>query len=250
MILICCFLCSVLVAASASASLLTIDEIVYQSTSGGGVKSTKLSGTADATFSGSTLTIVLTNTSGNLGAINNMGSALLAGIGFNLPTGLSFASGSVALNGTSSIVNPPGGSFNLNEKWGYGGTAAPFQTGHHVIGSIGFNVSTLQSAAIDNFANSGVNLSGPSWGLLSLNQAPFSGGPTAIEDSIVITLNLTGTYNGDLIAFINSQDVALAFGSSDSRGAAVPEPATMLPTGIGINWISGIWEEEVLKKIN
>ena len=216
---------------------LTIDEIVYQPTSG--LDPSKLSGSAGAIYSGGVLTITLTNTSLDLGDIDNDASALLAGIGFNLPTGVSITAGNVAVAGGSSIVNTPG-SYDLQTEWGWGAGGSPFQTGHFVTGTIGFNASTLQSSINYDFTETAqppANVDGPGWGLLSENQTIFSG-LTAIEDSVVIALTLTG-WTGtdpDLLAYIESHDVAIAFGSPTAT--SVPEPTTLLFLGFGL---IGLW---------
>src|SRR5262245_31475370 len=81
-----------------------VDEVIVQ----GGGDSSVLSGTANFTVSGNTLTIILANTSsgatGGTAATN-----LLTGIGFNLPTGVTIAN-----NGAANAVTITSGSSAIN----------------------------------------------------------------------------------------------------------------------------------------
>jgi hypothetical protein len=112
------------------ATSLTIDEIVYQAATG--LDPLKLSGTADATFSSGVLTISLTNTSSDLGAVPDA-NKLLVGIGFNLPSGMSITGGSVTVPLGSSVINFPSSPTNISGEWGWGGSATPFQLGAYLM---------------------------------------------------------------------------------------------------------------------
>ena len=79
--------------ASAQAAVITYD-------AGNG-----LSATADFNVSGSTLTILLSNTSGGtFGGQNGSANMVLSSLSFDLPTGVTITGGTVALGSGSNIV--------------------------------------------------------------------------------------------------------------------------------------------------
>ena len=214
--------------ASAKASAVTIDEIIFQ----GGGDSSVLNGTADFSVVGNTLTIVLTNTStgatGGLAATN-----LLIGIGFNLPGGVTIlnngASNSVAITGGSSAIN-----FTApisDARWGAGNGALDAINNLTIGGDVNASASTLQAQIDFDLAGTDMvpppplaNVGGPSFGLLSNNVSDATaGGLAAVKNSVTLTLLLGGTVPGTLIDGINSGHVVLSFGSPTS----VPEPSTL-----------------------
>src|SRR5262245_50887115 len=114
-------------ASSAQATLVTVDQIIYQGSGGGTtVNPSLLSGTLDITASGSTLTILMKNTSPD-GAFVGGGSPalmLLTGFGLQLP-GVDITGGTVTVNGGSTALNFDSGqsTTNISNQWLYANSA-------------------------------------------------------------------------------------------------------------------------------
>jgi hypothetical protein len=217
-----------LFAATSSADTINVDQVLYQS--GGVADASLLSGTVNMTLVGNVLTITLTNTSQD-GAGDGAG-ILLTGIGFQLPTGVSIsATGDTAVIATgSTAVNFAGGAgTNVSQEWGFDANplnSGVFQSG--ITGLLSYNsvVGSMESITTDQFASGSLGgspgLNGPDFGLISAKETGSIGNQAAIRDSIVITLNLSGTIPSNLLTTINNGNVGLSFGSPDT----VPEPAT------------------------
>ena len=225
-----------------SAVPIGVDQIIFQSVDGGNPDA--LAGTVNMTLSGNTLTIVLRNTSTATGATPGSFN-LLTGLGFNLPTGVSIGSGSAALTAGSTGVNWDNTVLgnNVSQEWGYDNNPisnGPFQD----VTTLDVNtaVSSMTSTSDIKFQPGQLLppevLNGPEFGLLSAAVSPSeAGGLNAITDSVTITLNLSGTITGDLLAFIDSHDVVLSFASPNT----VPEGgSTAILLGLALLGFGGL----------
>lgn len=210
------------------ATSVTIDQILADAPAG-------LSGVLDMVASGNTLTITLQNSSitSEIGA-----NALLTGLAFNLPSGLSIASGSASIGG-SSFVNfspTPSSLKNVSGEWGY----ANGTPGHFNGMDINAVVSTMAADTTSTFGGGSLknpdDLAGPDFGLLA--NGGDAGGLAAISDQILITLKLNGTYSGsDLVGDINGGVVAVTFGSPKG----VPDGgATLVLLSMGLFGLAGV----------
>ena len=217
---------------AAFAAPITVDEVLFDSA--GTTNPSLLSGTVDMTLAGSTLTIVLKNTSAD--AAGSGAGILLTGVAFQLPTGISIGSGTAAI-GASTAVNfiaPVGG--NISSEWGYDNS--PLNSGSFLNDSaLLYNtvVASMVSMTTSQFAAGSIgqppNLGGPDFGAISALETD-AGGQEAVRDTIWITLNLTGNVPGNLVSQIEAGNVGISFGSPNTSNK-VPEPTSLSLLALG-----------------
>jgi hypothetical protein len=238
--------CLLLLPSPAKATLVTIDEIIFQG--GGGVNPAAFSATANLTLSDSTLTIVLTNTSAAAGGA--AGQNLLSDIGFTLPTGVTIANtaatNAVALTGAPS--GPTGtGSIAIgagfgDTTWGAanaGSNGVQSENNITVGGDVNTVVGTISNQVGGGFDLAGNaippgNVDGPDFGILSnaLPSSTCNSGLQCEQNSLTFTLALAGTVPANLIALIDAGYVVVSFGSPNA--SVIPEPSSLLLAGTAL----------------
>lgn len=238
--------------AALPAGAIQVDELLYQGSGGATPDPSALSGTVSMTFSDGVLTISLRNTSAYVGT-DGAGN-LLTGLGFVLPSGMIVTGGGVGV-GTGSTAYEKNGDviggagFDVSGEWGYRNNTAPGQplNAQTITGDVTTQVAAMGSAYTDvAFSSTPVRkpaeLAGPEFGLLSAAlDRSAAGGLYAIQDSVIIRLLVSGSYEGDLVNYIDDHTVVLAFASPDSSTAhqSVPDAgATAALLGLGLTWIS------------
>ena len=190
------------------------------------------------TLSGSTLTVDVQNTSALMPGLTSGGLAELAGIAFNLPSGVGVSGGSAA-PASGSTLN--GGTLtDMNAQWGYsasgssslsGGAFAFFTKTYNV------DAATLTSDTTASFAGPPANqVDGLNYGAISTAQSAGTvPGHPYVVNTLQITFDLTGTIPSDLLTEINNGNVGLMFGSPDTTPGTVPDGgSTMALLGIAM----------------
>lgn len=187
--------------------------------------------TADFTLiSAVELEIILTNAStGVPGGFSNS-DQLLTGLSFDLG-GPEIISGDVIIGDDASDqslnfdIGSLGNGADVSYEWGYGNNGST---------SMLDNMVSVNTSHMTRFSNVGPNLDGPDGldgpqgGLVADPVIVDLGGLGAIQNSVVITLNLSGAGVSDL-GFLENGVIA-EFGSD---AAFVPEPVTIVLLGLG-----------------
>ncbi len=216
---------------------LSYSEVLYE---GSSTNTSVLSGDINLEVVGNTLTFNIMNTS-SAEASNESSHNLLTAMAFNLPTGMEITDGTVFRDAETTAINFSSDVFDVSGEWGYDNspiTSGPFNGVSQ--SSLNTAISAMRSSSEHRFSETRVAkptvLAGPEFGLLSLNvDESVAGGLHAIQSSVTVTVNLSGTFtatanDSTLFDFINNRDVAIAFGSPgfnySSNTTAVPEPST------------------------
>ena len=213
-------------AGPARATLISVDQIIYESAAGTTVSSALLSGTIDVTASGSTLTILLRNTSPNAAFVGGgaPSTMLLSGFGIQLP-GVNITGGTVAVNLGSTALNFGAQSTSvLGNQWLYANASIDGFTS--IVGAL--TVDTVVSSVANGTGTRFIGpppttIDGPDFGALSAAETEFGLSQEGVQDTLLLVLNLDGT--APSAATIDAGHVVLAFGSPDLL--AVPEPGTL-----------------------
>jgi hypothetical protein len=221
-------------AASAQATPVTIDQIIYEDKSAFGTTPDvlEMSGTLDVTASGNTLTILLTNTSSDAAFLGGgkPGTMLLTGFGIELG-GLDILSGIVTVNALSTALNFGGGQStpDISNQWLYAN--GPIDGYSNIPGALSVDTVTSSienmSPGAMHFAGA-INIDGPDYGALSAFETEFGAALAGVQDTIKFELLLSGAAPD--AATIDAGNVVLAFGSP----ALIPEPGTGLLLGMGL----------------
>lgn len=209
--------------------------ITFTATDGG-----LLSASAAFTLSSGTLTVVLTNTGGEVSNPSQILTALFfSSSGTLTPV-------SATLSGGSTVFFGPDGGGNVGGEWAYGSSLAGAPLGAtQGISSSGFS---LFGAA--NFG--GANLEGPiavngmNYGLVSgaddltLGNAAVTGGFPLIQNQVTFTLTAGGAFTLASLSNVSFQ-YGTALTEPNIHNGQLPEPASLLLLGFGLI-VLGIWK--------
>lgn len=227
-------LCSALLFVCFSASA-RADVITYDAGNG-------LSATADFQISGSTLTILLTNTSVDpFGGLDGTAAMVLSSLNFDLPTGVSIVDGNAALGAGSNAVQSTSttawsiysGSYDLNDQYGFSNTGVGNTVYFNATSAItshnngGTSVTSFDGAT--GIANNGLN-----YGLVADGTRDIGNGRIFIQDSVLLTLTLSESLPD--LSFLTSGSY-VEFGSDDvfvPARSSIPEPSSLLILSVGL----------------
>ena len=229
-------------AMTASATPISVDEIIYETKAG--VDESVYAGLVTMELAGQMLKITLKNSSTGEAIAGSGGSEnLLTGLAFNLPDTVTITGGDVRTGG-SKLVNFIVSDKDVSEEWGYDNNpldSGPFQDDDVVWLTYNTAVSAMVSSTSTQFESGSLDatpgLNGPGFGLLSKSvDNAAAGGLEAIKDMVIITLTLDGDTSG-LIDLIEADSVAISFASPDSSiggASTVPEPSTFALISLGL----------------
>jgi len=216
-----------LAAGSANATLLTVNQVIFQSDATL-VNNSLLSATVNATVTGTNqLTLLLTNTTPST-AFSGSGAPstqLLSDIGFTL-AGNSIVGGSAAVNTGSTALNFDAGqsTTDISNRWGFANQTID---GFGLPGVLPTNtvITTVANGQASFFTGgsfTGNFADGPGYGAIStslVNAGFFGASQPGVEDTIKLVLNLSGPASLSQIS-----NVVVSFGSPN----AVPDGASTL----------------------
>lgn len=152
---------------NANATVITYDETLYQTTSG---DPSQLLANIDMLVSGQDLIITLQNVS-LAGAADTtaLAAAMISGIAFNLPGGVSITKGRITPDG---VMSPnPWNPTTANQQWGYSNDGTGGALDHAAL-SYNAEASTMSSDVGTQFDDSGGVIDGLNYGAVSQNITP------------------------------------------------------------------------------
>lgn len=201
-----------------------------------------LSASADFNVAGSTLTILLTNTSTpSFGGQDGSSNMVLSSLSFDLPTGVTIIGGSVVLGTGSNVVRSTNtdawavqsGTFDLNTVYGFSNTG---------VGNTGGASLPNATNAITSHSNGGnavISFTGVTglpggleWGIVPSGTKDIGNNAFYVQNSVLLTLALSAPL-ADL-SFLTAGSY-VEFGSDYLYvpSTAVPEPTSLLLVGTG-----------------
>lgn len=213
--------------------------VLFSFTGNSGTNGQALSATANFQVSGTSLTVILTNTAS---AAANDGANVLDGLYFDIAGSPIFSNGNATLTSGSNLVkkndNANHAGNSLNNEWMFktpvsNTSVLPNWTSGYGIGCTGFpNFNTNQNSFDKVFhAGSGTAGANDDYGIVpTAGITAGNGGNLYARNSMTFTFNLSSTFSESDIT-----GVRVSYGSGGQTVlTSVPEPASMAAISVGL----------------